>query len=103
MALFRCSSGGGSGSSLPSGLVILDHLRNTNYSDAVVVANVSNIDSISVLATNASTMYGVDDNGVQTSLGNASANTATIFDVSGYNRLAWKCATSSSQLTLTTA
>lgn len=95
-------SSGSGGGFLPSGIVILDHLRNTNYSNAVVVANVSNIDSISVLATNASTMYGVDDDGTQTSLGGVIANTATTFDVSRYNRLAWKCTTSNTVLTLTT-
>lgn len=97
MSIIKVDYGELAGGGISSGLVILSGMRNTDYSNPQICANVSNIDKVNIECSANSSIYGVDDSGNMTQLATG-LKTFNNLDVSDYNRIAWLCTSSGNQI-----
>lgn len=90
----------GGGGTISSGLVILYGMRNIDYSNPQMCANVSNIEKVNVSCTAKCKIYGVADDNTMTVIA-SDASAYNDLDVSEYNRLAWLCPSPGNSVTIT--
>lgn len=95
MSIIKVDYGEVGGGTAPSNFKILGRVRSNNYGVVVPVANLTNVNSITlthfVWGSNTSTIVGLNDDDTYTQLTSTSSTASQIvtLDVSSYNRIGW--------------